>query len=120
MIRKPFYSLLLLVFMLFLQSCAPTLEQAKKHYDSGLRNYLSGEHYDAAESDFKQSAATGFYLPGVYASIGIMHVKNGDVPGGIEFLEKEYELYGDPLIKHYMDFLKERFGINNVNEKQGE
>jgi len=106
-------------------SCGPSLAGAHDRYKKGVKAYLD-DSYENGTDAFNSSIDQGYLVPGVYASLGVMQIKEGtmtenynSIESGIKLLEKEYELYKDPLILDYINFLKERFNLKKEETASG-
>ncbi|HOW52012.1 MAG TPA: hypothetical protein PLV42_08225 [bacterium] len=97
--------------ILFLSACGAPQKEASRLYAKGVKYYYFDAH-DEAQAFFQSAADTGYLLPGTYASLGVTNIKQGCIEEGIALLDKEYELYHDPLVKDYIAFIHERFTLN--------
>ncbi len=92
-------------------ACGSPQRYAAAYYAKGVK-YHYFDAPDEAQEFFQKSLDTGYVLPGAYASMGVALIKQGRIEEGVSLLDREYELYRDPLVKDYIAFIRERFDLN--------
>jgi len=105
--------LIFFICAMCLAACGAPQKYASLYYAKGVKYYYFDSH-DEAQEFFQKSVDTGYVLPGAYGSLGITLIKQGRVEEGVALLDKEYELYRDPLVKDYIAFIRERFEIKEA------